>query len=316
MPLLSKIGCSALLLLLSANILQAQTIRTICNGPWDDPTIWDLQQLPQPGDSIILEHLVNFDSDKILTDVDMLVEDYGGLCGDADLELVNSSLLCHGYLVWHDFTVESSRVTIQGTSNFTFIHVFGAGAQYSVNSGGSTVVSHAAIPCLDLEPGQPAIFRTCNNTLHCNLKADRYEWLVDGSLLPDDAAVIPFSTFGNYAVRAIDTLANDTAVSELYELLGPPVCAWPTGTTVLLPEHADMRVYPTLATHFINIDTDETIAVARLIGSDGRSVSVNPTVLGTTHQLAVAHLASGPYVLAITTASGKLHTERILVVRQ
>ena len=98
-----------LLLLISSffilNSSNARIVATIQNGFWSDMNIWSVNELPDYGDTIIIQHIVELDMEVNLNQNHMIVQENGILCSnfygifvDEYSQLYNYGLISVGWI--------------------------------------------------------------------------------------------------------------------------------------------------------------------------------------------------------------------------
>jgi hypothetical protein len=89
----------------------ANTFITSQDGEWEDSVTWNNHQLRDTvfNDTIIVKHNIHFNNHLLLTDVFMLLDSAGSLCGHYAIHLVNSQFYQYGDMYIDTLQVQSSQ---------------------------------------------------------------------------------------------------------------------------------------------------------------------------------------------------------------
>ena len=110
---------------------------------------------------------------------------------------------------------------------------------------------------------------------------------------------------GNYRVTLyyIDGNNNAQLLSGTTDQIGTfSVSQDVTGMEELLTD-SSLKVYPTVASDYLMIDSQQEIQKLEVINSSGQSVDFR-NAIGKDYQLSVGHLKQGFYILRVTTSDG------------
>lgn len=110
------------LLLLVVSALPAQTVTSIMNGDWNTPATWDCNCIPQPGDSVIIDHALQFATDILLDSTYLAVTAQGVLTGSPGARLAVDRLSNNGLVDVHALSITSVSQLL-GLVNYNSIAV-------------------------------------------------------------------------------------------------------------------------------------------------------------------------------------------------
>jgi gliding motility-associated-like protein len=117
----------------------------VCDGYWNDTTIWLGGVLPTSGDDIFINHIVRIDTSNLTLNSNFLQIDYNGnLCGDTLIVNSTSSVIINGAANFTSYVQLNGPMVVNGTLNvINLINVSGGG---SLLSNGYITVGSASCP--------------------------------------------------------------------------------------------------------------------------------------------------------------------------
>ncbi|MGZ5244788.1 MAG: PKD domain-containing protein, partial [Bacteroidia bacterium] len=154
--------------------------------------------------------------------------------------------------------------------------------------------------------GKPEIKLAGNDSLYSSMAGNKYFWLKDGVLLPDNAIGIRVSQKGDY--KLVVWLSNCTSdTSDVYRYD-------PNSIEYLSAKETGIYVYPNPTTGILTLENaNAEITSFELVSTTGQKVlTYNQKLPVGKHALQLASYAKGIYFLNITTKTQVLHLRIVL----
>ena len=196
--------------------VRAAAVVSVCNGAWEDPSVWSTGTVPKTGDGVYINHLIRFNQDLVLDNIEVTINELAGLCGDYDLELLTgSNMIVRGVIITKVWTIRSD-VQIWGKHIAEDVQIISGSILVST---AQVLDSKAEYYCFDGPGCSPAILRKSQADLRCNMDGGvEYLWYYDGASMVANTQEIEHEGEGEYWVRFVNTLGDTSAFSKIYML--------------------------------------------------------------------------------------------------
>lgn len=152
-----------LLLLFAPSLIRAQVIATVQNGPWTNPSTWDCNCVPAPGDSLVITHSVEITGDLTFSFPQVQVTTTGELTMSFPATVIlGGTFIIEGHVLLMGW-ISNAGGSIDVSGSFELIGVFSTDGDI-VMDGGTMQVEGDLINYMSISgDGSICVYDSTNN---------------------------------------------------------------------------------------------------------------------------------------------------------